>query len=41
MAQVKIGSRHIVMPGARMQITVVIMLTPPEDGAETARPPDP
>ena len=39
-AQVKIGSRHIVMPGARMQITVVIMLTPPRmvPRPETARP---
>ena len=39
-AQVKIGSRHIVMPGARMQITVVIMLTPPRmvPRPDTARP---
>ncbi|MDT5356523.1 MAG: hypothetical protein QOJ56_5055 [Mycobacterium sp.] len=29
MFQVKIGIRNIVMPGARMQTTVVIMLTPP------------
>ena len=29
MFQVKIGIRNIVMPGARMQITVVIMLTAP------------
>ena len=29
MAQVKIGTRHIVMPGARIQITVVIMFTAP------------
>ena len=28
-AQVKIGSRHMVMPGQRMQITVVIMFTAP------------
>ena len=27
--QVKIGIRNIVMPGARMQTTVVIMLTAP------------
>ncbi len=27
--QVKIGIRHIVIPGARMHTTVVIMLTPP------------
>ena len=40
MPQVKIGSRHIVMPGARMQITVVIMLTPPRivPRPDTARP---
>ena len=39
-AQVKIGTRHIVMPGARMQITVVIMLTPPRmvPRPDTARP---
>ena len=29
MFQVKIGIRNIVIPGARMQTTVVIMLTPP------------
>ena len=29
MFQVKIGMRNIVMPGARMQKTVVIMLTAP------------
>ncbi len=29
MFQVKIGIRHIVMPGARRQTTVVVMLTPP------------
>ena len=29
MFQVKIGIRHIVMPGARMQTVVVIMLTAP------------
>jgi hypothetical protein len=28
-AQLKIGTRHIVIPGARMQITVVIMFTAP------------
>src|SRR5664279_4865729 len=39
-AQVKIGSRHMVIPGARMQITVVIMLTPPRmvPRPETIRP---
>ncbi len=29
MFQVKIGIRNIVIPGARKQMTVVIMLTPP------------
>jgi hypothetical protein len=29
MFQVKIGSRHIVIPGARRQMMVVIMLTAP------------
>lgn len=29
MFQVKIGMRNIVIPGARRQMTVVIMLTPP------------
>ena len=40
MFQVKIGIRNIVMPGARMQITVVIMLTPPRmvPRPATARP---
>ena len=40
MFQVKIGMRHIVMPGARRQITVVIMLTPPRivPRPDTARP---
>src|ERR1700710_2818743 len=40
MFQVKMGRRHIVMPGARRQITVVIMLTPPRmvPRPETARP---
>ena len=34
MFQVKIGIRNIVMPGARMQTTVVIMLTAAQDGAQ-------
>ena len=34
MFQVKIGIRNIVMPGARSVITVVIMLTRAEDGAQ-------
>ena len=36
----KIGIRNIVMPGARMQTTVVIMLTPPRmvPRPPTARP---
>ncbi len=40
MFQVKIGIRNIVMPGARMQTTVVIMLTPPRmvPRPPTARP---
>lgn len=27
--QVKMGIRHIVMPGARIEMTVVMRLTPP------------
>src|SRR3954465_638934 len=40
MFQGKIGIRNIVMPGARMQTTVVIMLTPPRmvPRPPTARP---
>ena len=40
MFQVKIGIRNIVMPGARMQTTVVTMLTPPRmvPRPATARP---
>ena len=40
MFQVKIGIRNIVMPGARMQTTVVIMLTAPRmvPRPATARP---
>src|SRR3954464_11317484 len=40
MFQVKIGIRNMVMPGARMQTTVVIMLTPPRmvPRPPTARP---
>ena len=40
MFQVKMGSRHIVIPGARRQTTVVIMLTPPRmvPSPDTARP---
>ena len=35
MFQVKIGIRNIVMPGARMQMIVVMKLTRTEDRAET------
>ena len=40
MFQVKIGIRNMVMPGARMQTTVVIMFTPPRmvPRPPTARP---
>ena len=40
MFQVKIGIRNMVMPGARMQTTVVIMLTAPRmvPRPPTARP---
>ena len=40
MFQVKIGSRHIVIPGQRRQITVVIMFTAPRmvPSPDTARP---
>ena len=40
MFQVKIGSRNIVIPGARMHTTVVIMLTAPKmvPKPPTARP---
>jgi len=40
MFQVKIGIRNIVMPGARMHTTVVIMLTAPRivPRPPTARP---
>ena len=34
--QVNSGIRNIVMPGARMHTMVVMKLTAPEDGAETA-----
>ena len=36
--QTKIGIRNIVMPGARMQMIVVMKLTRTEDGAETGHP---
>ncbi|KAF0965427.1 hypothetical protein MLGJGCBP_01437 [Rhodococcus sp. T7] len=40
MFHVKIGIRNMVMPGARRQMTVVIMLTPPRmvPRPATARP---
>ena len=40
MFQVKIGIRNIVMPGARMQMIVVMKLTPPRivPRPPTARP---
>ena len=40
MFQVKIGIRNIVMPGARMQMIVVMKLTPPRTvpSPETTRP---
>ena len=41
MFQVKIGIRNIVIPGARRQTTVVIMLTAAEDGAQTRQRPGP
>ena len=37
MFQVKIGIRNMVMPGARRQTTVVIMLTRAEDGAQAGQ----
>ena len=37
MFQVKIGIRNIVMPGARMHTTVVIMFTPPKMVPRPAR----
>ena len=38
MVQVKIGIRNIVMPGARMQMIVVMKLTATRDRAETTHP---